>query len=389
MKPKTIFITGGTGFVGSNLSYELLKHGYKLKLLARGENAKQRIEKLFNRLFDQQEEYNRAQERLEVIKGDVTKENLGIPSEVTEKISHQIDAIFHCAASTSFEEAKREEIEKQNIEGAKNILEFALRLGNPEFHFMSTAYVCGNKKGIFYEDELDAGQEFNNYYEESKLQAEKLIKEYEDKFNIKAVIYRPAIIVGNSKTGRTSNFLGFYSLIGATYLLLKLFKEDLNKGGKRALKAGVSFKGKELHIPLRVPAIANKTLNIVPIDYVIDVIMKIYKSQSGFGKTYNIVNPNPPTIGYIQRAVCLRLDISGIKIVDPKEFTIAPMTPWEEFFIKYIKSFSPYLQQEEPIFSDRNTQEILNGTHIKCPYISEKLISKLIDYSIENNWGRK
>jgi hypothetical protein len=168
-----------------------------------------------------------------------------------------------------------------------------------------------------------------------------------------------------------------------------MFKKDLEKGGKKAIKAGVSYKGKKLIIPLRVAAIANKTLNIVPIDYVADVVMRIFKIDSGLNRTYHIVNPNPPTIGHIQRTICSIFNLSEIKIVDLREFQLEPMTPWENFFSETIETFSPYLQEEEPIFSDKNVQYILNGTSIRCPFISRGLIYKLISYCIHTNWGKE
>ncbi len=390
MRKKSIFITGATGFVGSYLACEFLRHGYNVKLLVRNKNndCESRIEKTLSPILNA-EKYKSIKDKIEIIPGDVTYENLGIPFNLFNRLSSEVDNVFHCAALTNFDETRKREIERVNVEGTRNVLDFTLKLRQPDFHFMSTSYVCGQKEGIFYEDELDVGQKFNNIYEESKFKAEKLIKEYRKKFSIKVVIYRPAIIVGDSRTGWTSNFLGFYSLIRAVHLLVEVFKEDLRTGGKRALKAGVSYKGKELLIPLRVPAIANKSLNIVPIDYVTDVVMRIFKTKNSLSRTYHIVNPNLPTIGSIQRIICSIFNISGVRITAPKEFELTPMTSWENFFAETIKVFSPYLQRKEPIFSDKNTQEILNGTSIKCPFISERFISKLISYCLESNWGRE
>lgn len=379
--------------MGSNLALEFLKQGCNLKLLIRNKdnNAEQRTRKILSTLSDdgEEKEYMKSKDRIEIIPGDITIENLGINSDALNKLSKEVNSVFHCAALTSFDESKQSQIQKCNIDGTKNVLEFTLKTNNPDFHFVSTAYVCGQKKGIFYEDELDVGQEFSNFYEKSKLEAEKLISKYQKKFDFNTTIYRPAIIVGDSKTGKTSNFLGFYSLIKAVYLLVKLFKEDMEKGGKRALKAGVSYRGNELYIPIRVPAVANKTLNIVPIDYVLSVIMRIFKRSDKLSKVYHLVNPNPPTIGYLHKTICSIFNVSGISIEDPREFQVSPMSPWEEFFAEYVKVFSPYLQKEEPIFSDRNTKHVLNGTSIKCPIFSERVIERLVAYCIKGEWGSK
>lgn len=389
MDTKTIFITGATGFVGSNLACELLKRGYQLKLLVRGKNVQERIDSLFGQLFEDSEKYKKVKQRLEIIKGDITEENLGISNQDMNKLSGEVGTVFHCAASVSFSEEEKERIEKQNIGGTKNLLEFMRRLNFHELHYMSTVYVAGQRTGVVYEGELDKGQTFNNPYEESKFKAEQLVREYQEKYSINTTIYRPAIIVGDSRTGRTSSFAGFYGLIRNLCTLIELFKEDINKGGRRARAAGVLFKSDVLYLPLRVPGLISKTLNLVPIDYVVNVIIRILKKDDAYNKTYHIINPIPPTIGYIQRAVNSTLKIDGVRIVDLKEFQINPMTPWERFFSKSIKTYAPYLENQEPIFSANNTQYILNGTSIRCNFISVGLISKLILYCTQTNWGKR
>lgn len=391
---KTILLTGATGFVGSNLAYEFLKKGYNLKLLVREKNnddAEERIDKILSIFFDNHIEYKNVKNKIEVITGDITFENLGIPATVLKRLCLEVDAVFHCAALTTFDEGKKKELEEQNVKGTKNVLDFTLKLSNPDFHYMSTAYICGQEDGIFYEDDLDIGQKFNNSYEESKFKAEQLINEYRKEFDIKTTIYRPSIIVGDSKTGKTTNFSGFYSVIKAIYLLIDIFKEDLKRAGKRSSEAGVYYEGNVLNIPLRIPANAGKTLNIVPIDYTVDVVLKILKLQSASGKTYHVVNPNPPTIGYVLKIIFDLFNTSGIKMVTPDEFKLKPATPWEEFFYETIRSFGfdPYLHGKEPIFSVKNTQKNLNRIQIKCPKITKKLIQKLIYYCLKSNWGKR
>lgn len=390
-KEKTIFLTGATGFVGSNLAYKFLRKGYNLKFLVRDKNedSKKRTDIVMLKICDNAGQYRMWQNKIEVLRGDISKDNLGLSPDDLSRLSADIDIVFHCAANTSFDQEKRAEIEKDNVLGTKNILEFTKRVENPNLHYMSTAYVCGQRKGVIYENELDNNQIFNNPYEESKFKAEKLVRTYGEQHNIKIIIYRPAIIVGNSITGKTVNFLGFYSLIKAMHLLSAIFREDLKRDGKRSKLIGAYCKGNILYIPLRVLGISNKTFNIVPIDYVVEVISEVFKKEDNYNKTYHITNPSPPTLGHIKRLICDYFNMRGPKIVDPLEFQANPMNQYEEFFAKSIRNFSPYLQKEEAIFSDTNTQEALNGTNIKFPYVTKNLVSKLIFYCLESNWGRK
>lgn len=387
---KTIFLTGATGFVGSNLTYEFLRQGYKLKLLIRDKkvSAEGRLEKSLSYLFDNPDEYKRIRNKVEIIHGDITCDDLGITSAILKKLQSEIDIVFHNTALTSFDETK-EELEKQNVKGTRNVLDFTLKLKQQNFHYMSTAYICGQNNGIFSEDDLDTGQSFNNPYEESKFKAEKLVNEYREKFNIKTTIYRPSIIVGDSNTGKTSNFLGVYSFIKAIYFLVEIFTEDLKKDGRRAQTAGVSYKNGSLYIPLRIPADSSKTLNIIPIDYVVKVAVTSLKDPTNFNNTFHIVNPSPPTLGELNCVICSIFNLSGIKIANPDEFRLKPMTEWERFFIGSINEVTPYLQRKEPIFSDMNTQRILKGTKIRCPQITKDLVAKLVSYYIKNSGFKK
>lgn len=387
-KQKAIFITGATGFVGSNLAFELLNHGYRLILLVRGKKVKERVDSLLWHLYRHSEEYNKVKDRLEIINGDITKKNLGISSKDMGKLTQEVNKVFHCAASVSFNESEKNAIKKHNVDGTKNILEFMLRLNLNELHYMSTAYVVGQKTGAVYEEEVGEEQSFNNTYEESKFKAEKLIKKYKENHDISTTIYRPAIIIGNSRTGKTSSFSGFYSYVKSLYLLVQIFKKDLERDGRKSKLAGVYYKGDLLHMPLRVSGLTNKTLNLVPINYVVDVVIRIFKRENSRNKVYHITNPNPPTLEHTQRLISDSLRISGVRIVDPLDFRTNPMNRWEKFFAKTIKSFIPYFQNEEPIFLNRNIQKVLNDTHIKCPCITENLISRLISYCVDTDWGK-
>lgn len=390
-KLKTIFLTGATGFVGSNLTYEFLRQGYSLKLLLRNKKvgAEKRLKKSLSYLFESLEEYKSVKNKIEIIHGDITFDNLGIAPTIIKKLQSEVDIVFHNAALTSFEESNRTELEKINVNGTKNVLDFTLKLKRPKFHYMSTVYISGQNKGTFTEEDLDKGQSFNNPYEESKFKAEKLMHDYREKLGIRTTIYRPSIIVGDSKSGKTSNFLGVYSFIKAIYFLVEIFTEDLKKDDRRALTAGVSYKDNKLYIPLRIPGDPNNTLNIISIDYVMGVVVKSLKEATNSNKTYHIVNPSPPTLNELNSIVCSIFNLSGIRIANPDEFKIKPMTEWEKFFIGSINEVTPYLQRKEPIFSDMNTQKILKGTKIKCPQITKELVVKLISYYINNSGFKK
>ncbi len=372
-KEKVVFITGATGFVGSYVTRELLTRGYEVIALVRGENAEYRLSRILSQVYGNPGEYDELKRKLQVIRGDIVNDNLGISPQDSDDLRQRRCRVIHCAASVSFNETERSRIEEQNIVGTKNTLKFMRMLDLRELHYISTAYVAGKRTGIIYEEDLDKGQGFHNVYEESKFKAETLVREYSANQGIRVAVYRPSIIVGSSITGRTSNYSGFYSYIRSLCILIRMMKTG--KQGSR-------------HMPLRVPGSASRTLNMLPVDYAADVIARIFDSESSLNKTYHIVNPDPPTFAHAQEAVSDYLGLSGVRIVDPSEFQINVANKWEKIFLGAIKSITPYLQEGGPVFSDINTRELLEGTGIKCPEVSKEFIFKLISHCLDTNWGK-
>jgi thioester reductase-like protein len=96
-----------------------------------------------------------------------------------------------------------------NLTGTRNLLQLCRETGVRQFDHVSTAYVCGKRPGPVFERELDCGQTFRNDYERSKCEAEKLVRAAAHLDRV--TVYRPAIIVGDSRTGYTTAYHGPYA----------------------------------------------------------------------------------------------------------------------------------------------------------------------------------
>ena len=158
----------------------------KLILLARSSGnltARQRVERLFQ-IRCSEEKYKSIKDRLEIIEGSITSPNLGLSKEQIERLSKKVVTIFHSAALAQFN-VPYEKIKKINVDGTKNVLDFALECAkNQSFesvNHISTIAVSGTYRGILYEDSLDEGQGFKNTYEQTKFEAEQLIQVYRAK----------------------------------------------------------------------------------------------------------------------------------------------------------------------------------------------------------------
>ncbi|MEK7575785.1 MAG: SDR family oxidoreductase, partial [Patescibacteria group bacterium] len=148
---KTYLLTGGTGFLGSLFSIELIKKRDKVIFLGRAKDDKSFEQRIKEKL--QSIEPNISLNNLEIVEINLHKENLGISNGYTDRFSGKIDAIWHLAANLSFKEKDKEKIFNTNIDGLKNILNLARKIEAPIF-YISTAYVHGQRPGIIFEDEL-------------------------------------------------------------------------------------------------------------------------------------------------------------------------------------------------------------------------------------------
>jgi nucleoside-diphosphate-sugar epimerase len=389
VKKRRVFLTGATGYLGSNLIPEFIKNGCDLKLLVRAKksSSKSRVIKALSNICGNSLSVSNTLNNIEVTEGDVTKRNFDLPENNLRFLSKGINDIFHCAATMSFDEDKGN-AGKNNIEGVKNMLSFAEKIPNVHFHYVSTAYICGHRSDIVKEEETYVGQQFNNSYESSKCEAEILVKNWADKCNAKITVYRPSIIIGDSKTGKTQSSFGLYGILRIADLAMRRFKLIYSNGNSEIKRSGAQYNDGGFYIPLRVIGRRDKTLNVVTIDYVLQVIISIFKNRYNTGKTFHITNSHPPMMGLLKDCLFETLKVSGAKFVLPETFDIDPMKSWDRLFNKNIHVYTPYLLQKEAFFDDKNTQKILKNSHIKHVEMSKQLIMKLLAYNQGLNNGK-
>ena len=150
-------------------------------------------------------------DRIRLLEGDITKIGLGLPP-AEKDLQRQTREVYHFAALYDLA-LPRPLGMKINVDGTVNVLDFIGGCSNfRRLHYISTCYVSGRHPGNFTENDLICGQRFNNYYEETKYLAEVEVQE-RMKRGLAATIYRPAIVVGDSKTGATQKFDGPYGAL--------------------------------------------------------------------------------------------------------------------------------------------------------------------------------
>src|SRR5437764_2245885 len=162
-----------------------------------------------------------------------------------------------------------------NVDGTRNVLDLVREIPGRRLHHVSTAYIAGNRSDLALETEIDIGQSFRNPYEESKCRAELMIADAHKAGNITASVYRPSIVIGDSKTGRVTHFHGVYAFVRALWGVLARMRR------RRPDEDGI-------HLHLRVPGSTSGTLNFVQIDYVVDGMVNIGSRELRLGQVYNL-----------------------------------------------------------------------------------------------------
>lgn len=279
-------LTGATGLLGQYLLCEALRKRMSMAVVVRplsGASGRQRIEAVLQRVENQQ---RRALPRPVVIEGQLDRPGLDLPQPQRQWIAENCGAVIHGAASLTFyADQPRGEPYRSNLTGTRHLLQLCHETGIDQFHYISTAYVCGQRSGRVFEQELDVGQTLGNDYERSKFEAEQLVRQAA--FATPPTIYRPSIIVGDSVTGYSSAFHGIYAPLR---IFWQLAQQDPGWADPR-----VPFTSQlDLH--------GGERKNLVPVDWVAAAIMHIVRHSQHHGQTYHVTHPSPPAVQTIGRA---------------------------------------------------------------------------------------
>jgi thioester reductase-like protein len=289
---KNIFITGTTGFLGSYFLYHVLQYSEdNIICLARDNSkfsAKDRVLQQLNKIhksfysagIHDTNIKTKIKKRLQVLSGDITQKNLGLKMDIEKSAIHEF---WHIAANVQFCETEKDEIINVNVEGGRNVLQFVKDNEIPVFNYISTAYVAGKKSG-----RVDETPDFNlfpanNVYEESKRLMEKEILAANKNGEFSFRIFRPAIIVGHSKTYEPdpSNG-GLYGFLSLSNSLKKRFE----------ISHPEYFKQNEIRLLIN----EDHSLSLVAVDHVVDILFKTGSCTNSLNKIYHVTSDNETSL---------------------------------------------------------------------------------------------
>ena len=261
---RVVLFTGFPGFIGARLIPRLLElePGIEFHCLVQEkflEAARASVETLAR-------EHPATSGRIELVVGDITAPGLGLGETEARILHRKLTGCYHLAAIYDLAVA-RDVAMRVNVEGTRNVLAFLEECPHlRRLDYVSTAYVSGTAVGLFRETDLDVGQSFKNYYEETKFLAEEAVTGSA----LPTAKYRPAIVVGDSRTGETAKFDGPYFALNAM----------------RRLPSPGAF--------VRVGS-GTAPVNLVPVDYVLEAIARLSTWDGSVGRTYHLTDPRPLT----------------------------------------------------------------------------------------------
>jgi long-chain acyl-CoA synthetase len=258
-----IFLTGSTGYLGSYLVAGLLtEHRDKLNLLVRAKTEQEAHERLWTSLqlhfaFPEFREFLNT--RVRIFRGDLTSDLFGLSDDEYQALVDSTNSLIHCAASLNRKSEKQ--CLNVNLRGTLEVIQLARRAQNRHglrrYSHVSTVAVAGKRQNeVVTEDPaIDWSRSDYDPYARTKKFCEHMANQL--LADVPKTIFRPSIILGDSRRGDTSQF----DMVQAFHVLAQMPVLPLRPGDK---------------------------IDIVPADYVGKAIVSIHQKDAPAHGIYHL-----------------------------------------------------------------------------------------------------
>ena len=344
------FLTGGTGFIGRFFVENLLQRPGTIHVLVR-ESSRHKLEELRSR-------FPLAAERITGVTGDITQPGLGLSAADLARLEGSVDHFFHFAAiyDMAASEASQQEA---NIKGTVHAVQAAEQLGARCFHHVSSIAVSGLYRGTFREDMFEEAENLDHPYFRTKHESEKVVRQ---QCRVPYRIYRPAAVVGHSRTGEIDKIDGPYYSFKTIQRIRNVLPKWMPLVG---MKSGVN--------------------NVVPVDYVVNAIDWLAHLEGHDGGCFHIVDTEHYSTGQMMNIFAEAAHAPKFTMrFDPKIFNFMPAALTDLLSklppVKRLKSAiferigmpesAAILTKYATKYDSRHTQRLLEGSGIRPPKLA-------------------
>ncbi|MDT8319212.1 MAG: SDR family oxidoreductase [Xanthomonadales bacterium] len=346
------FVTGGTGFIGQNLIPLLLKRRGKIYVLIR-KGSREKFSRQMERWGAD------AARKIVPVRGDLTQAFLGVSPARRKELKGKINHVFHMAAVYDLK-ADAESQQAANIDGTINAIRFAEAVDAGRFHHVSSIAAAGLYPGVFTEEMFEEASGLDNAYFRTKHESEGLVRK---RCKVPWRIYRPGIVVGDSRSGAIDK-------IDGPYYFFKLIQKM-----RRALPAWMPTIGLE-----------GGRINIVPVDYVVEAMDYLAHLPRQDGKCFHLTDPRAKRIGEVLNTFAEAAHAPQMSMrIDARLFNFIPAVVKQGLqMLPPVKRISRQILQDLDMppeilsfinyptkFDSRETQKLLKGSGISCPQLDE------------------
>ncbi|TKC93321.1 SDR family oxidoreductase [Polyangium fumosum] len=293
-----------------------------------------------------------AAARTSVLEGDPAAMDLGLSGAEYRQLASEVDRIHHAAhaAWVGMDEATAA---RANVATTAEILELARAASALEALVVhSTAAVSGDRTGVVYEEDLEAGQEFHDEAARARMRAEALVRRAK---GVPTVIVRPGAVVGASAPGDRLDALHLAALLALTT---------------------------PAEIPLPLPQRGDAPVHVVSMEYVVRAACALGRMPGARGKTFHLVDPHPISARRFFEVLARAARGSSLRQVPASAAAMLLRTPGIERFVRSPKAFLEQIARSVR-YDARAATSALAGTGITCaPFegYAEELVREVAEH---------
>ena len=349
---ETVLVTGGTGFLGSHIVNKLVEEGKRVVVVARGNDAIQRVSDTVKYFFNKE-----LSSQIFVLKGDLTEKYLGLKEEEFKDLSTRIDAIIHSAADVRHF-GDRKHFEKINVHGTQNIFELVEMNPKIVFHHISTVGVVedllaeGKWDLLEGTTEVPDGLAVESVYTDTKMIAEKWVLD-KAKEGKQVFVYRMGNLVGRYSDGKFQRNID----ANAFYRTLKL-----------------------IILGNKAPNVLWK-VDFTPIDFASEVVVKSVLKTDNPERVYHVCHPNPITFENLIAVLNeLNFDITLTEQDAYNAYILSEGVSEEVKNLAVAQLDGDGANDSNAVYDSNHTMQVLEFTNI--PVLDKEYIGKLINHAI-------